>query len=187
MNIDFRLVHETAQGAGVVFRLREGTQVVGRDKNCEIQLMDKSISREHARVTVTNGAVQVEDLRSKNGTFIGDNQICTGLLIPEQGVTFGILSFRLKIMPPEDVSDDETYFPTDDQIELARKDPIFAKLTAGQMRVFSELITGASEQEIADKLNLAKTTVHNHAKSIYSTLGVHTRAQLIKKFLEAQK
>ena len=185
MNIDFRLVHETAQGAGAAFRLREGTQLVGRDRRCEIQLMDKSVSREHARVTVKNGSVQVEDLRSRNGTFIDNHQIGQGMLIPEQGIVFGTLQFRLKAMPTEEISDDETYYPSVGQIEAAKKNPIFAQLTEAQMRVFAELITGATEIQIAQRLNLAKSTVHNHAKSIYSTLGVHSRAELIRRFLDA--
>lgn len=184
MNIDFRLVHESAQGAGAAFRLREGTQLVGRDKRCEILLMDKSVSREHARVTVNNGSVQVEDLRSRNGTFIDNHQIGQGTLIPEQGIMFGTLSFRLMAMPTEEISDDETYYPTEGQIETAKKNPVFAKLTEAQIRVFVELITGAAEIQIANKLNLAKSTVHNHAKSIYATLGVHSRAELICRFLD---
>ncbi len=56
MNVDFRLVHETAQGAGAAFRLREGTQLVGRGNRCEIQLMDKSVSREHAALPSTTDA-----------------------------------------------------------------------------------------------------------------------------------
>lgn len=99
MSIDFRLVHVTAQGAGAAFRLREGTQLVGRDKNCEILLMDRSVSREHARVTVTNGCVHIEDLSSRNGTFIENHQIGKGVLIPDQGIMFGSLSFRLKVIP----------------------------------------------------------------------------------------
>jgi len=185
MNFDFRLVHETAQGAGAAFRLREGSQLVGRDKNCEILLMDKSVSREHARVTVNNGSVHVEDLQSRNGTFIDNHQIGTGTLIPEQGIMFGTLSFRLKAVPTEEPSDDDTYYPTEGQLEKAKKNPAFALLTDGQMRVFEELLTGATEIQIAQRLNLAKTTVHNHAKSIYATLGVHSRAELIRRFLDA--
>jgi DNA-binding NarL/FixJ family response regulator len=98
---------------------------------------------------------------------------------------FGTLSFRLMAMPPEDISDDETYYPSVGQIEAAKKNPIFALLTEAQMRVFAELITGATEIQIAQRLNLAKSTVHNHAKSIYSTLGVHSRAELIRRFLDA--
>lgn len=187
MSIDFRLVHVTAQGAGAAFRLREGTQLVGRDKNCEILLMDRSVSREHARVTVTNGCVHIEDLSSRNGTFIENHQIGKGVLIPDQGIMFGSLSFRLKVIPPEEASDEETYQPTQAQIDQAKKHPAFAQLTEGQMRVFAELITGAAEIHIAQRLNLAKTTVHNHAKSIYATLGVHSRAELIHRFLEAQR
>lgn len=187
MNIDFRLVHVTAQGAGAAFRLREGTQLVGRDKNCEILLMDKSVSREHARVTVTNGCVHIEDLSSRNGTFIENHQIGEGVLVPEQGIMFGQLAFQLKVIPPEEASDDITYYASQAEIDRAQKHPGFSQLTEAQMRVFVELITGALESHIAQKLNLAKSTVHNHAKSIYSILGVHSRAELIRKFMDAQR
>lgn len=187
MSIDFHLVHETARGAGAAIPLQEGTQLLGRGKECDILLMDKSISRKHARLTVTNGAVRVEDLNSRNGTFVGNQKIDSVLLIPEQEIVFGTLSFRLVVISADLDSDEETFQPSSAQIDRAKKHPLFAKLTEAQMRVLAELITGASEIQIASKLILAKTTVHNHAKSIYATLGVHTRAQLICKFIDAQR
>ncbi len=61
-------------------------------------------------------------------------------------------------VPTEEISDDDTYYPSMVQIEAAKKNPLFAKLTEAQMRVFAELITGATEIQIAQRLNLAKST-----------------------------
>ncbi len=100
--------------------------------------MDKSVSvnmRESRSTTVLSMS---RDLQSRNGTFIDNHQIGTGTLIPEQGIMFGTLSFRLKAVPTEEPSDDDTYYPTEGQLEKAKKNPAFALLTDGQMRVFED-------------------------------------------------
>jgi pSer/pThr/pTyr-binding forkhead associated (FHA) protein len=43
---------------------------IGRDPDCEIVVPDRQVSRVHARLTVNNNGVLLEDLRSKNGTFL---------------------------------------------------------------------------------------------------------------------
>ena len=49
--------------------------IIGRDPSCEIVIPDRQVSRFHARLDVTNDEVTVEDLGSKNGTFINNIQI----------------------------------------------------------------------------------------------------------------
>ncbi len=46
--------------------------LVGRDKSVEIQLDDPNVSRQHARLTQKDGVVFIEDLGSRNGTFVND-------------------------------------------------------------------------------------------------------------------
>jgi DNA-binding winged helix-turn-helix (wHTH) protein len=55
--------------------LSEGSNVVGRDPDCAVSLEAPSVSRRHARVVVTNGNATIEDLESKNGTFVNGRQI----------------------------------------------------------------------------------------------------------------
>ncbi|MBW6472471.1 MAG: FHA domain-containing protein [Anaerolineaceae bacterium] len=43
---------------------------VGRDPDCEIVVPDRQVSRVHARFTFDNNGVLLEDLGSKNGTFL---------------------------------------------------------------------------------------------------------------------
>ncbi|MBC7878344.1 MAG: FHA domain-containing protein [Anaerolineales bacterium] len=44
------------------------TLMVGRDPTCEITVLDRQVSRFHARITPTAEGVTIEDLGSKNGT-----------------------------------------------------------------------------------------------------------------------
>ena len=55
--------------------LSEGSNVVGRDPDCGVSLEAPSVSRRHARIVVTNGKGTIEDLESKNGTFVNGRRI----------------------------------------------------------------------------------------------------------------
>ena len=59
------------------FPLREGHQIAGRDRTADIRLESPLVSRRHARFTARGASVTVEDLQSKNGTFVGGTQITT--------------------------------------------------------------------------------------------------------------
>ena len=52
------------------FGLSEGENVVGRDPEADIQIEHGSVSRRHARISVRPGTVILEDLHSRNGTFL---------------------------------------------------------------------------------------------------------------------
>jgi len=50
--------------------LGAGANIVGRDREADVYLNDASVSRAHARIVVVAGAAAVEDLESKNGTWV---------------------------------------------------------------------------------------------------------------------
>jgi len=52
------------------FALEEGENVLGRDPRAGIFLDDASVSRRHARIVISGEEALVEDLQSKNGTFV---------------------------------------------------------------------------------------------------------------------
>jgi DNA-binding winged helix-turn-helix (wHTH) protein len=58
-----------------VLLLGEGENVIGRDPGCNVWLDVPGVSRRHARVVVSGDAVAVEDLGSKNGTFVADSPV----------------------------------------------------------------------------------------------------------------
>lgn len=51
-------------------RLMEGRNVIGRGDDADITLDSASVSRIHACIEVREGAASIEDLESKNGTFV---------------------------------------------------------------------------------------------------------------------
>lgn len=50
--------------------LAAGVNTIGRDPASTVCLIDASVSRNHARITVDDHAAMIEDLGSKNGTQI---------------------------------------------------------------------------------------------------------------------
>lgn len=71
------LVFLTGAREGELIRLEPGVSIVlGRSKGCELFIDDEGISRQHARVAhVGPEVVELEDLDSRNGTFVGEERI----------------------------------------------------------------------------------------------------------------
>jgi DNA-binding winged helix-turn-helix (wHTH) protein len=56
-------------------RLPAGAYLIGRGSGCAVVIDEPSVSREHARLTVSRDALRLTDLGSKNGTFVGSTRI----------------------------------------------------------------------------------------------------------------
>ena len=65
-----RLVWEDA-----VFELRPGEHVLGRSEDAQVRLDAPGVSRRHARIVVTSDEATIEDLASKNGTYVGERRL----------------------------------------------------------------------------------------------------------------
>jgi pSer/pThr/pTyr-binding forkhead associated (FHA) protein len=74
----FELVENTS---GRRFRLKDGVNIVGRE-NCDILLLDGTVSRRHAQVTIENGLVILMDLGSSNGTQVDGTRIGPNQPVP---------------------------------------------------------------------------------------------------------
>jgi pSer/pThr/pTyr-binding forkhead associated (FHA) protein len=55
--------------------LPEGSHLIGRRSDCAVAIEAPSVSRVHARLDVTREKLRIEDLRSKNGTFVSGRRI----------------------------------------------------------------------------------------------------------------
>jgi len=55
--------------------LHEGDNIIGREETATVPLNLPSVSRRHARIVVSSQQAVVEDLGSKNGTFLGNSKI----------------------------------------------------------------------------------------------------------------
>ena len=69
-------------GAHDIF-LEAGENILGRDPGTRGSIPDASISRRHARITVRDGVATLEDLDSKNGTFVNEARIAAPTLLSD--------------------------------------------------------------------------------------------------------
>jgi DNA-binding winged helix-turn-helix (wHTH) protein len=60
---------------GETFEVPAGESVIGRDRACAMHMDADSVSRHHARLNVTEDGVSIEDLGSKNGTWVNGERI----------------------------------------------------------------------------------------------------------------
>ena len=55
--------------------LAEGQHVIGRGPDVAVRIDSTEVSRRHAAISVHEGCVAIEDLGSKNGTFVGKDRV----------------------------------------------------------------------------------------------------------------
>lgn len=55
--------------------LEQETTILGRDESCDIVLNERQISRQHIRIYLDNEQYYIEDLESKNGTWVNGQQL----------------------------------------------------------------------------------------------------------------
>jgi DNA-binding winged helix-turn-helix (wHTH) protein len=76
--------------------LRSGENVIGRDPHDAVVIHAPDVSRHHAKVTVAGTTVMLEDLGSKNGTYIGTARITHATTVqPGDEILVGTTRMRL--------------------------------------------------------------------------------------------
>jgi DNA-binding winged helix-turn-helix (wHTH) protein len=95
--VKYWLIWDTRQVA-----LGEGENVVGRAPDAAVWIDASGVSRHHARIVVARGAATVEDLGSKNGTYVGAQRV-TGprVLADGEQIRLGsvVITFRIPQAP----------------------------------------------------------------------------------------
>jgi diguanylate cyclase (GGDEF)-like protein len=75
---------------GEMYPLREPEIVIGRISTAAVRIDDDGVSRRHARLTITGGEVQIEDLQSANGTLVNGETVTSKRLLKDgDKVTLG--------------------------------------------------------------------------------------------------
>ena len=80
--------------------LREGVNVLGRDASADVQIDDTTVSRKHAAIDIRPDGVTIEDLSSKNGTFLDGVKLAAPTPLHEgQNVVLGDASIVFRRSP----------------------------------------------------------------------------------------
>src|SRR5271165_4730278 len=69
---------------GGVFPLDRESAVLGRHPDCDIVLDSGAVSRQHARIRRADNKFYIEDMQSRNGTYVNGRQIRERHLLNDQ-------------------------------------------------------------------------------------------------------
>jgi DNA-binding winged helix-turn-helix (wHTH) protein len=58
-----------------VIPLEPGENIIGRDEDAAVCIQEADVSRRHARIVIENDAARLEDLGSKNGTYLKGHRL----------------------------------------------------------------------------------------------------------------
>lgn len=80
--------------------LLEGANVIGRAPDSTVQCDATGVSRQHARIVLSQGEATLEDLGSKNGTYLGRERITSARLSDGDEIRLGTAKLTFRINPP---------------------------------------------------------------------------------------
>ncbi|MEN8239555.1 MAG: FHA domain-containing protein [Actinomycetota bacterium] len=89
------LTIEGGPQAGLTYVLAKGDSIAGRGAASSVYLPDVTVSREHARLRVTDDKLTITDLASTNGTYINGVRHAAGTLSVDDLLMIG--KFRLRV------------------------------------------------------------------------------------------
>jgi DNA-binding winged helix-turn-helix (wHTH) protein len=99
--VRYWLVWETRQ-----IPLTEGDNIVGRASDAEVWIEAAGVSRHHARIRVAGDAITVEDLGSKNGTYLrGVPVTAPSALADGDQIRLGSVVITFRIPPPAELTE----------------------------------------------------------------------------------
>jgi pSer/pThr/pTyr-binding forkhead associated (FHA) protein/tetratricopeptide (TPR) repeat protein len=79
------------------FDVQRGENIVGRLEECDIPILDGSVSRQHARIVFSRDRVTVTDLGSSNGTFVNDTRVDMAELAHADRLRAGNINFDVEL------------------------------------------------------------------------------------------
>lgn len=82
---------------GCVHEISSRRVNIGRTRDNDLRIVDPTVSRLHAMLTVRNGEAMVVDANSRNGIFVNGIQVRYARLDDGDLVTFGTVRFRYRV------------------------------------------------------------------------------------------
>jgi DNA-binding winged helix-turn-helix (wHTH) protein len=91
--------------------LRAGENVLGREGPGVIVIKSSTVSRRHVRISIAETSAEVEDLGSKNGTYVNDRRVTeTTPLLEGDQVRIGSLLFTFRQSQPTSTTETQSSF-----------------------------------------------------------------------------
>ena len=159
---------------GRVLVIDDDELVLGRRENSDLLLPDPHVSRAHAVIRKSAGAVWLEDLGSTGGTTVNGETV-TGSQALKHGdtVLFGPVETRFE--------DRSSLSSSDEATQMIELPPVEDKpvLSPRQQEVLGYLKEGMTNPEIAVKLGVTERTVKAHCQEVFDRLGARNRTAAV--------
>jgi pSer/pThr/pTyr-binding forkhead associated (FHA) protein len=159
---------------------------IGRKSESDIWLADANVSRLHAILSIEAGHLVLTDSGSRNGTIVNSQRVASPVELRDGSeIRIGPYTLLIFDSPGKALRQLGDTTQTTNSLSAEPKSPKiqihFDRLTPSQQRVLECFFDGLSEKEVATRLHLSVHTVHSHAKAIYKSLEVSSRAELLKR------
>ncbi|MFO0964455.1 MAG: FHA domain-containing protein [Gemmataceae bacterium] len=99
--MDVKLVIRAGAAKKRAFVMKEREMVIGRQKGCGLRIPAAAVSRQHCRLRIVAGVLQVEDLGSANGTVVNGVSLQSAALQPGDRLTVGPVTFEVQFSPAD--------------------------------------------------------------------------------------
>jgi hypothetical protein len=89
------LILREGQGIGTRWVIDRDNMIIGRGEDCDVVLPSRQISRHHARIRRSGGRHILEDMGSKNGTFVNGQELTKSYTLQDGDEIQIALSFKI--------------------------------------------------------------------------------------------
>ena len=132
---------------------------VGTAVGCQLQLTDAAVSRHHCAIRVTNRGLELRDLGSTNGTFVGDIEIVRSYIPSGSRIRIGKTTIVVTVLADEIAQPLATEARFGDLVgasaAMRRLYPMLANCAASDATVLVHGETGTGKELVAEAIHLA--------------------------------
>lgn len=96
-----KLIVTSGKSAGRAISLKAGKLLMGRAEECDIRPLGEEVSRRHCSVVATDAEMTVEDLKSRNGTYVNGTRIAAKTVVADGDILrVGPLELKISFAVP---------------------------------------------------------------------------------------
>lgn len=96
-----KLVVASGKSAGRSIALKHGKLLIGRAEECDVRPLGEEVSRRHCAVVEETGGLTVQDLKSRNGTYVNGVRIATKVTVADGDIVrVGPLELKVSCAVP---------------------------------------------------------------------------------------
>jgi DNA-binding CsgD family transcriptional regulator len=173
---------DLSNGEKWVINIDKNPFIVGRNEDCNLSILSKTVSRKHAEIFKKMDGPFLRDLKSKNGTFLNEQLLNADAKLKDGDIIhFGDVKFK--------------FFFKDDRGSTCDSGTIFAGspkkhddfashyyLTKREEEILILVLQGKSTKEIADSICVSTGTAKNHILNIFKKTDAHSKFELLTMY-----